>query len=1190
MSTTLPLFWHLSSSSRKERIDASVKLIGALEQFQAQFVPKNIPDPISGSELEDDEDEENIAKSDGLDAFNAQDVSYSIRRLVRGLASPRENSRLGFAVALTELLYRINTVTCSQIIALIIDGTKIQGSMTGQEERDVLFARLFGLNAVIQSGLLMRTGSLDTSASSTAEASTLESYHQTIVELLALGERKSWLRESAWWTISLAIDALNGSDVKWKENAADFTLLQLFVENQTWSPEKVALCLKLQDLYPDRDWHKFLYPTFKSADLLNTGNLQLLARVLKESSVDKDDANPKAPTRSWNPQLHFVWDIILDQLIPSHDAAKQPKGSFQEFYRLIVDESLFSSTSSAERKYWGFQVFQKALTRCTQANMPMLFTKNFMRSWINHLSDHDRYLHKVARQAAAEVQAFVQSNPHLGFALILQLTGVNGNQQFDKLTKTKTVQSILTSMNSEGIKDYISYLFTQVNANEKSDAQTIKTRRLWIVEQLGSLIRSGNIPKNDEWIQSILDWLVIHGLFVIKKKSGKSPFPALSTPPSPPFSDDLRQACRTRLLGCLGDLNAHTTVVKSGEKSMKLPAAASDGELWVSKVLATIQALERDTKHVLSMNDPDEDALALRIKALVIVAQLKTASEESAKGAQLLLLGTIIQQYCQEPEETDYNALDACVDGATRMFADEGKGWKGRKSSVGSEDAALEPIDVLVDTIIGFLEKSTAYMRTISNQVFSLLSGSVRGTTIDLIIRQLEWREPAELMGYGDEDMEDDDLEAEEELSNQPDTEESDVKSDGDDDDDDDDVDVELRNRIVEALQASGIDATSDDSDHEEEFMDDEQMMVVDEQLAQVFRSRANEKKSGRNVDAQREATHFKNRVLNLVDTFVKKQPSSPHIIRLISPLVDLIVGTSRDERQLSDKAKGILRSRIGKYKELPFDADTDQVVTVLTDIHTRAQRAHSSDLLGTLNQCSIYLSKILLHLGAENSLLQIYRPSLVDFITRKNSALNTTFFQDFIRRCPTSAWSLREDLLDLSTRAVNSYRQYQAYQLMELIVNQLPAMVAMDNNHQTEIMEFMTSLHKSLLMVTSSACEEESGLTSSQMKGLFKLGIVAIRHTQRINPTLCQQIWQPDSWRILCGRLEASRFKSSSALQKMCKQLVGLAQKTGPSKSSTRTDAWIPNPTKRKAIIVPEEDTVSHAKKPKRETKSKAS
>jgi DNA polymerase phi len=71
---------------------------------------------------------------------------------------------------------------------------------------------------------------------------------------------------------------------------------------------------------------------------------------------------------------------------------------------------------------------------------------------------------------ATEVQTVVQSNPHLGFALILQLTGVNGSQQFDKLTKTKTVQSILTSMDAEGVKNYIDYLLTQVNTfvdNEK---------------------------------------------------------------------------------------------------------------------------------------------------------------------------------------------------------------------------------------------------------------------------------------------------------------------------------------------------------------------------------------------------------------------------------------------------------------------------------------------------------------------------------------------------------------------------------------------------------------------------------------------------------------------------------------------------------------------------------------------------
>ena len=93
MSTTLPLFWNLSSASKKERIDSSVKLVSSLEQFQARFSYSS-----ENSEGEDEED-----SIDPLDKYNAPDVSYSIRRLIRGLASPRESSRLGFSVALTEV-------------------------------------------------------------------------------------------------------------------------------------------------------------------------------------------------------------------------------------------------------------------------------------------------------------------------------------------------------------------------------------------------------------------------------------------------------------------------------------------------------------------------------------------------------------------------------------------------------------------------------------------------------------------------------------------------------------------------------------------------------------------------------------------------------------------------------------------------------------------------------------------------------------------------------------------------------------------------------------------------------------------------------------------------------------------------------------------------------------------------------
>jgi DNA polymerase phi len=70
---------------------------------------------------------------------------------------------------------------------------------------------------------------------------------------------------------------------------------------------------------------------------------------------------------------------------------------------------------------------------------------------------------------AKEIISVVQTDPTLGFAFILQLTGVHGNQQFDKLTRTKTVESILTKMSAVGIKNYISHLMEHADGSPSSD-------------------------------------------------------------------------------------------------------------------------------------------------------------------------------------------------------------------------------------------------------------------------------------------------------------------------------------------------------------------------------------------------------------------------------------------------------------------------------------------------------------------------------------------------------------------------------------------------------------------------------------------------------------------------------------------------------------------------------------------------
>ena len=196
-------------------------------------------------------------------------------------------------------------------------------------------------------------------------------------------------------------------------------------------------------------------------------------------------------------------------------------------------------------------------------------------------------------------------------------------------------------------------------------------------------------------------------------------------------------------------------------------------------------------------------------------------------------------------------------------------------------------------------------------------------------------------------------------------------------------------------------------------------------------------------VDAQREATHFKNRVLDLVDTYLRKEPSNPLALHLIVPLLDLVAGSGQDERQLSDKAKGILRSRIGKAKEVPIGADIERVTEVATSVHAKARKAHSSDLLAILSLCSVYLAKMLVHAKAEESLTKLYKESLEDFAVRKNSSLNPAFFQDFIRRFPGQAWSLRRDLLDIAPKAINAYRQTQVLQLLEHLLGLLPSIVS---------------------------------------------------------------------------------------------------------------------------------------------------
>ena len=154
--------------------------------------------------------------------------------------------------------------------------------MTGQEERDNLFARLFGIKAIIQSGLLVKQTPLRTSS---AAPTSLQCFDSVLSELLALGEKKTWLRESCWWTILSALDAITSSNVPWKDEASKLILNKIYKEDKTWTSEKIALTLRMKESYPNIEWDSFITPPFKGSDILATPNLLSLGRVLKVLSL-----------------------------------------------------------------------------------------------------------------------------------------------------------------------------------------------------------------------------------------------------------------------------------------------------------------------------------------------------------------------------------------------------------------------------------------------------------------------------------------------------------------------------------------------------------------------------------------------------------------------------------------------------------------------------------------------------------------------------------------------------------------------------------------------------------------------------------------------------------------------------------------------------------------------------------------
>ena len=241
---------------------------------------------------------------------SSEEVQKLLKRLFRGLCSGRKAARLGFSVALTEILIQ-HVRTGSQgssasmfspgdVFEALKEHTKLTARASGQQERDHCFGKLFGSECLIKSEILFMT------------EQNKAVWLQILELILDLAKEKVWLREECGWVLCRALKIL-----KDRPNGQAYAQPLIEQLHNYRTPEGVALWITARNSFPKLHMPKHV---FRHQDPLDWKEKSFLARILVGSSTAQDKTNKDAPSALnqkgvWFSKPHFVWELALGEAL-----------------------------------------------------------------------------------------------------------------------------------------------------------------------------------------------------------------------------------------------------------------------------------------------------------------------------------------------------------------------------------------------------------------------------------------------------------------------------------------------------------------------------------------------------------------------------------------------------------------------------------------------------------------------------------------------------------------------------------------------------------------------------------------------------------------------------------------------------------------------------------------------------------
>ncbi|KAM0253310.1 hypothetical protein ACHAQJ_007364 [Trichoderma viride] len=939
------------------------------------------------------------------------------RRLFRGLSSGRNASRIGFSLVITEILSQLfgskspdmaekySGLTFDKVLGFLLEKAQIVGNIPGQEERDIFFGQLFGIECFVKSRTLFSEPSR---------------WNTILEELLKLSNKKVWLKSQCGWVLVQALQQMNQAQAK-------ATLEKLSNAGVAKTPEGVAVWMVALDRFPNLNVKPWQHP-------LSRKSLGDLAAILKESFNDSNrdsssnSRNNKQAT--WTAQLHFVWDLILNHYLKAGDSGAE---DFAQFWSRVVDDGLFSKQATDGQKFKGFTVFQKFLESYVVHHplLQILFSKNLMTSLMNQAAKEDRYLHRAAIKTLKAIEGAVSSHTTALVPVLESLLSKNGVYNFDQRTNTKTIDKLLQSFNLENDKGCLKIIQAPISGlsqQEVTEAQIILRVHIdYLSKVLGACALIGAKESQANKLKNT-------SLSATLQQLSRLAYSQPDDIPKDVLTEPIQELARSRLESALAKLTRQT-----------------------SDFVTFCQAVASIDSSAVTMSEEIKSSIESALSRMHKLLKQKTKTDNDktlTQGLAMLHAISIFQLYNQDPDAME--VLDDLAQFHERL--QEGK--------LGDDDTGSS--EFLVEILLSMVARPSSLMRQVSQQVFEAFTAQISAGGLELLTGPLGTNESTkgqkELFNTEDDGMdidgdssdeEDDDVE---EISNveidsdvefvdlgdadgeegddddeeEEDEEEEEEEEEDDDDDDDEEKEDEkgdekegptdLDDLIGSILKSHRLDKDADaESSSDEGDMSDSQMFALEDKLAEVFKQRAKARPDSKRQkkDAKQSVVNFKHRILDFLDIYVKNEVLSPLGFSLLIPLLNLMRTTST--KTLASRAceiilnyqKGLKKARSSNKDTAAATTeaaaapvyDADELLSVLVEVHEEAGKDNAHAYAKAASAASLIVASAMFATDKElvKRAAAVYAKTQSDWVLGQ-AKLQNSFFADWNNWCQNHA------------------------------------------------------------------------------------------------------------------------------------------------------------------------------------------